>query len=129
VGGKVNVVTGMTGLLGSHVAGHSDTAPLKRASVGHTCVRSLHSVGRAGHIDRIIRRPLRCGGTCSLLPEDFAISAGCLGFTDLSTVLLSPSARERVCSTFHRDGEDKDANNRGPSIGRMGLGTSRQTPL
>jgi hypothetical protein len=33
------------------LAGHSDTAPLKRASVGHTCVSSLHSVGRTGHID------------------------------------------------------------------------------
>jgi hypothetical protein len=42
--------------------------------VGHTCVSSRHSVRRGEHIDRIIRRPLRCRGTCGLLPEGFAIS-------------------------------------------------------
>src|SRR5262249_6230151 len=35
------------------------------------------------HLDRIIRRPLRCHGTCGLPTEGFAISRGDLGLTDL----------------------------------------------
>ena len=40
----------------------------------HTAARTALPLTRSGHIDRIIRRPLRCRGTCGLLPEGFAMS-------------------------------------------------------
>jgi hypothetical protein len=47
------------------------------------------------HIDWIICRPLQCRGTCGLLPEGFVISRRVFG-PHWSTVLLSPSTRERI---------------------------------
>jgi hypothetical protein len=44
--------------------------------VRHTSARTAIRPICCGHIDRIIRRPLRCHGSCGLLPEGFAISRG-----------------------------------------------------